>query len=96
MKRFALGLLLLLAGCEPPVVAPNGGSDCQAACERVRQVCEVDPGCTDTERNLAAPTPAGLACEVWRCDQGFPHEKNACLARATSAVELRACKGVGR
>lgn len=95
MKRVLLLAVVLGAGCYPTPRRVDGGPDCEAACVRVREVCSIDT-CSDAEHELAAPTPAGAPCEAWRCQQGYPHEKNACLARATSAADLRACKGVGR
>lgn len=87
----------LLPGCphsETPVT-PNGGVDCEAACSQARAICAAQP-CDEATSNLFAPTPDGKPCETWRCQQGYPHEKNACLARATVPSELAACRGVGK
>ena len=87
----------LFVGCKPneTPVHPNGGEDCVAACVQARAVCAAQECPTDV-LDLAAPTPAGQTCEVWRCVQGYPHEKNACLARAATPSALRECKGIGR
>ncbi len=95
-----LVVVLAFAGCsgcgpKEKEVAPNGGEDCVAACVQARAVC-AQQSCPDDVLDLSAPTPEGQACEVWRCRQGFPHEKNTCLAKATTPSALRACRGVGR
>jgi len=99
VKKISFVLVMVLVGCSPSAhektVPPNGGEDCVAACQQIRSVCAAQP-CPDDVRDLAAPTPAGAECEAWRCQQGYPHEKNACLARAATPSALQGCKGVGR
>lgn len=88
--------LMFVVGCHSErEVPPRGGSDCVAACVQIRAVCDAQE-CSSEVRDMAAPSPAGKPCEVWRCQQGYPHEKNACLARATTPSGLAACHGVGR
>jgi len=92
-----VALAALAWGCTPTekVVEPSGGTDCSAACVQLRAICAAQ-SCPDDVLAMSSPTPAGQACEVWRCAQGYPHEKNTCLAQARTPTEARACRGVGR
>lgn len=99
LRSLSLALILGLSSCSGSsrevVVVPNGGDDCTAACVQARAVC-AQQSCPADVLRLSSETPDGQACETWRCRQGYPHEHNQCLARATTPSELQACKGVGK
>lgn len=94
--RCSLLIAVLFVGCHHErEVTPSGGEDCIAACVQVRVICAAQE-CPDDIVRMSAPTPEGQPCEVWRCRQNYPAEKNTCIARARTSSEVRACNGVGR
>lgn len=95
MRPWLLPLIFVMGCHGEREVSPRGGVDCVAACVQIRAICDAQE-CSSDVRDMAAPSPGGKPCEEWRCLQGYPPEKNACLARARTPNEARACSGVGR
>lgn len=77
-------LLLALVGCDP--VAPSGTTDCEQACQHLRQM-----RCPSAE-----PTPDGATCETFLCEAHGV--KARCIVRASSCdeAELLQTRGCAR
>ncbi len=78
-RAVVLSFVFATLGCQSPVAAPDGGTDCVAACAALeRNHCEE-----------GSPTPKGVPCETWLCASDSINA--SCIAASTSCDVARAC-----